>query len=162
MKKIAELFTKSDDWIILNLQVIYLYLLDRTGVYLATLEFALIGAGTILSFVAVPGAGYRFFLLGLLLFNGAVLGQRYLMQDKAQTKPFNMGALIMRRWVLRHALTGFLAGSIILELFMLDAIGVVNNIVGIVYIYTFLVLIRDREKKPFFETAPKLATESAS
>ncbi len=146
-------YLKLDNWVISNLQNLYLWLLDRTGVYVATLMFVVYVGG--LSPDIIRGR-FPWWNCALTVLIGLVVILPYLKQDRGEIKRYNAFAIEIEGLIIRHAFNGLQIG-----------IGVGSAIAGnypsaagclaiLVYQYLWVIKIRDRNKKPFFEEKKEL------
>ena len=92
-------YMKLDERVISLVQESYLWLLDRTGVYVATVAFALYVA-SVGGQVITGSAWLTIFLIGI---TGLFLIHKYLLQDKGKNDLFNAIALQMANMRVRHA-----------------------------------------------------------
>ena len=133
-----------------------LWLLDRTGVYVATVAFALyvVSVG---GQVITGSAWLTIFLIGI---TGLFLIHKYLLQDKGKNDLFNAIALQMANMRVRHAFNVlFIMILIPTDLLVGNIVGAISTIGIYFYGYLFLILIRDRDKKPFFKPSVVLEGE---
>jgi hypothetical protein len=152
-------YLKVDEWVKSLIQNTYLWLLDRTGIYVATLMFA--------AYVPAPGVaiirGHDQIFNGIFIaIVGIALAYPYILQDKGDNEAFNATAMWAENSVLRHVLIFLQISLVVSTMISLDIIGFVICTLQLVYLYLWTVKIRDRDKKPFFEQAPKLAMERGS
>lgn len=144
-------YMRVDAWVLFKIQDAYLWLLDRTGVYVGTLMFATyvyVAAG------AIFAREESFWLwMVLLAMTGWVAGIRYLWQDRAQHERYNMMAMFMEQWRWRHTFNIFIGMVLIFEIITLNPLAASQEIAFLVYGYLLLIKIREREKKPFFKPA---------
>lgn len=145
-----------DAYLIERINTAYLWLLDRTGVYVATLAFI-----TYTAMVALLLANGRsiWFWLPVLAFVGLSMGHKYLMQDKGQNDIFNLGAMQWESWRWRHYFNISIVIFIIVEIIALTPIEAIIDIGFVTYGYLLTIKIRDRDKKPFFEKQEQLAMQ---
>lgn len=143
----------------------YLWLLDRTGVYAATVMFALYAGGGGIILVGGSQSGWiATVTIGLTILVALAAAPRYLMQDKGQIDHFNAMSLYMQGLWVRHMINGFLFGQMVSGAIYLDLSGTVSAVAMIAFNFYWLVMIRDRDKKPFFklrENHEHLATDPA-
>lgn len=145
---------KIDFWALCKVQTTYLWLLDRTGVYVASLCFMIYAI--IASCFVLGGSGSLWLWGPLLVVVGVSNTPRYLMQDKGQNDRYNALALFMQGMQFRNYLNVFLLGIFFGELLLGEVFGAIANLLFILYGYLQIVMIRDRDKKPFFKLSPKL------
>jgi hypothetical protein len=152
-------YLKADAWILSKTQDFYLWLLDRTGVYVATCGFA-IYAG--ICTAELLNGGTLWLWLPLLALVGLTMGPKYLMQDRAEHVGFNFIASSMEAWRWRHGLNAAITSCVLLGVILLEPLTMVANLGFLLYGYLMLVRIRDRDKKPFFKPVEKLAVQHGS
>lgn len=141
-------YLKADAYILGIIQDAYLWLLDRTGVYVATLCFMIYATA---AFVALSTGAPLLFWGPLLLMVGLSMLPRYTLQDKARNEHFNAIALMLQGWLWRHPFQIALSVSMLAETIALEPLQVLIDICFLLYTYMTLVMIRDRDKKPFFK-----------
>jgi len=151
---------KLDDRLINLLQETYLWLLDRTGVYLASAQVMLFAYAIGIALLQDVNFFLKLLVGTVAAANLLFVYIRYIMQDKGQTKVINMSAMSLRDWSFRHAFTFFFLVSIPPEIAINNYVGFSQTIALILYNYTFLLMIRDRDKKPFWEPKAKLAYDT--
>lgn len=141
-------YFKLDAWVIAKIQDAYLWFLDRTGIYVATVGFtvyAVVGISEVLD-------GGTPWLWGLLLaLVGLSLAPRYMMQDKCKNEQFNLIAMAMQDFRGRHLISMTIALIGLLEAVTLHPWSAMADFGFVLYGYLFLIMIRDRNKKPFFK-----------
>lgn len=149
MRKIAEI----DEKIIDRLQEAYLWLFDRTGVYVATTSMVLIIMWFVVGNLRSPDYMWLT-LLGLVacIICGLAQISRYRLQDRAQYEKFNAIALLSRQDDIRISFQSILAVFAALDALNLDVLSFIRDMCLIIYFMTFAIMIRERDKKPFFET----------
>lgn len=162
----VKLYIKLDQAMLVGAQNSYLWLLDRTGIYAATVMFAVyaVGCGITLMGVVHPSGWLTSITLGFTLLIGLMTAPRYLMQDKGQIDRFNAMSLYMQGLWVRHAVGGVLLGSIVANVIQLDLANIASAGAMIAFNFYWVVMIRDRDKKPFFklrESHEHLATDPA-
>lgn len=160
MSKISELYFKLDGWVLIHTQMLYLWLLDRTGIYAATLAFMVYVAGVTvgLFFMYTP----KWLGFGLIAISGAFLGTRYLQQDKGEHTAYNAVSLMIIQMPTRHIFNMMWMGFVFVYSITLDAPAVTLNAIFWWYGYVYVLMIRDRDKKPFFEEKKQLALQGSS
>lgn len=153
-------YMKMDGWIISALQDTYLWLLDRTGVYVATVSFATytVVAGLNIAQGAFPTWAW----IVLLAFVGLSSGHKYLMQDKGKNESLNFSAMRMEEWRWRHSINIALFCFLIIALLALDVVEIIEQLGFLLFGYCFLIKVRDRDKKPLFKKAPQMAIQHGS
>jgi hypothetical protein len=153
MARINTLLATVDQWIIDTLQAAYFWLLDRTGMYLASLQLVILAYVNVVLFR--DWSSWNGVIIFLMMFFGVinllVLGHRYWLQGAGNSKAINSIASFMKGILWRHTINGFLFGGLIGEICTLDILQATSTVSVLVYGYLFLLTIRDREKKPFFE-----------
>lgn len=155
-----ELYIKLDRYLIDGSQNSYLWLLDRTGVYLATiLMVAHIGSFACLT---LRDGKLSWLWMGFVLILGLGDMIRYWWQEKEQYDAINAGAMEFEAWKWRHFGNGWFIAMLLLDLIRLtpwDA-GFDICLLGAQYLMT--VKVRKQDKKPFFEKKEQLALEGSS
>lgn len=151
---------RFDAFLIRNLQRAYLWILDWTGIYVATIGTVaiIIGNGAIM--INTTGSVWlQFFFMTI---NIMILIPYYLDQDKANYTVYNLRALMFQVSPVRIFISYFFFGIFLAELTFLILHGyqgsLVNTIMLWIYINITAVCIRDREPKEWFKK-PKLAME---
>jgi hypothetical protein len=143
-------YLKLDAYVLSKVQDAYLWALDRTGIYVATISFV-VYAGIVIMCLS---KGYSVWVwLPLLGFVGFSLGPKYLMQDRAENERFNVIAMLMQSSWWRHPLQMSMALFAFIGTVDLDPLEFAIDSGFILYFYLALVMIRDRDKKPFFAPA---------
>lgn len=140
MNKLAEIDAKLIDLT----QDAYLWLFDRTGVYVATLSMILcMGANS--SNLTAPGT-----LVSIALFGGSQIGP-YVLQHKKLFTSFNATARYWRSSAFRIAGCVFIAGLAGGHLFNGKLSMALSDVVCLfVMAFCFSVQIREREPKEWF------------
>lgn len=154
-------YMKGDAWVLSKNQDAYLWLLDRTGVYVGTLLFL---CYVYVAVVAVFRQEPIWLWMILLAMAGWVGGVRYLWQDKAQHKRYNSLAMFMEQWRWRHPFNVIIGTVFVGEVVTLNPLAASQEIAFLVYGYLLLIKIRERDKKPFFkpvEGKQELAMENS-
>jgi hypothetical protein len=152
---------RFDAFLIRNLQQAYLWILDWTGIYVATIGTMaiIIGNGAIMISNSAGSIWLQFFFM---TFNIMILIPYYLDQDKANYTIYNLRALMFQESVVRIFISYFFIGIAIAEFTILILHGyqgsLVNTIMLWLYINITSVCIREREPKEWFKK-PKLAME---
>ena len=155
-------YLKMDGWIISTLQETYLWLLDRTGVYLATVSFTTYAACCIVEVAVIDGNFPRWVWGAMLAIVGLSSGHRYYLQDKGNNDQINVTAMEMEGQRLRHVINVMLLNFLLIYLIDLDLVKVAAMVGFILFQYLFVIKVRDRDKKPFFETKQELAPQHGS
>lgn len=91
------------------------------------------------------------------MFVGISSGHKYLLQDKGKNDQINYAAMMMEGMWIRRALDAMFFFLLFVSLVAMDPARVVAMIGFIIFQYLFLIKVRDRDKKPFFETKRELA-----
>lgn len=141
-------FLKSiDNKIIEAVQGAYLWLFDRTGIYVGTLMFALMTADMICW--RYPQT-FRPIDAVFLVILSTVAAGRYWMQGKG-AEHLNALALHARELTIRKIFMALWPALIVMHVHDMQPWKVVSDLLCIVWQYLMVVLIRDREPKDFFE-----------
>ena len=143
-------YLKLDQKILGVLQDAYLWLLDRTGIYVASTAF-LTYAG--IAVLEVSGHGSLWVWGPLLALVGLSLGPNYLMQDRAENERFNLIAMLMEGTKWRHVWNIFILQVAVFAIITLDVRFFFVQVGFLIYGYLLLIKIRDRDKKPFLKPA---------
>lgn len=152
------LLKSIDSKIIEAVQAAYLWLYDRTGVFLATLTFATIVADV---FCGGLTTGLRLFDFLFLGYVGLTSAVRYHMQSTGQIAALNLGQLELRNsTIVRPIFIALMLSIIVIATYKSDAWKVASALLALLWQYLFCILIRDREPKDFFEQR-KLAGSEA-
>lgn len=134
----------------------YLWLLDRTGVYVATVAFLIYA---VIALMEISNGSSLWIWGPLVAFVGLAQSNAYRMQDRAQNEKFNLIAMMMEVSRLRHYFNLLLIALALSAMLTLDVRFFFSQFGFVAYGYVMLVKIRDRDKKPFFEKAPDLAMQ---
>ena len=145
-------YFKADAWLISKIQDAYLWLLDRTGVYVATLGF---GIYVVIGLAEVMDGSMPWLWFVLIALVGLSVVPRYLMQDKGQNERFNALSMAMTEWRWRHLISILIFDMAVVSAITLHPWGILANIGFVLYGYLSLIMIRDRDKKPFFKPVEK-------
>lgn len=143
-------YLRFDKYLLDKIQEGYLYLLDRTGVYVATLLFATFSINPGICILRSSSPILNGVFIGIV--GVAVMG-RYTLQDKGKNEIFNALAMMMEVTKTRHAFQIMLGLLVIPDLIRLDALGFVGTFFMLVYAYLWCVKIRERDRKPFWKPA---------
>ena len=149
MKKV---YFRADTWLISKIQDAYLWLLDRTGIYVATLAFSIYA---VICTLEIMDGGTAWIWGAILIFVGLGVVPRYLMQDKGQNERFNALSMALAEWHWRHQLNITIALLGVSSAITLHPWNGLADIGFVLYGYLSLVMIRDRDKKPFFKPVEK-------
>ena len=158
MQKAVKIYHAFDQFLLSKVQDGYLWLLDRTGVYVATLMFA--------SFCVAPGISIiqqKFILLSgiCIAIIGLICLFPYHLQDKGKNDAFNASALSIEAGRPRHFFLGLQYWFLVSDVIQFNLIGTIGTVLLIVCLVLQTVKIRDRDKKPFFKPLERLATDGA-
>ena len=93
---------------------------------------------------------------------GLSSGHRYYLQDKGNNDQINVTAMEMEGQRLRHVINVMLLNFLLIYLIDLDLVKVAAMVGFNLFQYSFLIKVRDRDKKPFFETKQELAPQHGS
>lgn len=154
-------YMKGTAWVLSKIQDAYLWLLDRTGVYVGTLMFV---CYVWIAAISVYRGESLWIWMLLLAIVGWVAGVRYLWQDKAQHERYNSLAMFMEQWPWNHVFNIFLGSMFFGFMIMLNPISASQQLAFLLYSYLLMVKIRERDKKPFFkpvEGKQELAMENS-
>lgn len=154
MTKLREL----DSQIILKLQEAYLWLYDRSGVYVATCMMVSIFIG--IGALTLNDGKMDFLRIFVVILNLVVVIPNYWMQEKQEFTQFNFIAMMLHQSMFRFGFVYFWC----FPMFMLDMLLMkwawgINQVAVIVFLYLSCIMIREREPKDWI-TKHKLATES--
>lgn len=147
-----KVYLKLDAWIISKVQDAYLWLLDRTGVYVATLTF---GIYAVVGLSEIMDGGSTLWCGVLIALVGFSVAPRYLMQDKGENNRFNVISMAMTSWRLRHFIIILMICSSVISAITLHPWAALANLGFVLYGYLFMIMIRDRDKKPFLKPVEK-------
>ena len=162
MQKIVKIYHAFDQFLLSKVQDGYLWLLDRTGVYVATLIFgSFLVAGAIGIFQNKSDPRWTVFLGVCITIIGLSCLFPYSLQDKGKNEKFNALALYIEAGYTRHFFVGLQYGFLVSHLIHLDVISIIATVFLIACFILQTVKIRDRDKKPFFKPVEKLAMEGS-
>ncbi len=162
MQKVVGIYRAFDQYLLSKIQDGYLWLLDRTGVYVATLIFgSFLVAAAIGLFQHKFDPGWMVFLGACIAIIGLTCLLPYSWQDKGKNEKFNAIALYIEAGYVRHFFIGLQYGFLVGDLIDLDAISAIATVFLITCFILQTVKIRDRDKKPFFEKKKELSMEGA-
>ncbi len=147
-----------DGWIISSLQDFYLWLLDRTGVYVATLMFITYIAGVSPDIIRGHLPWWNLIFIGLV---GAIITLPYRRQDRGDVKRYNAFAISLEGMVIRHGFNGLQIGVAVGSIAEGNYLNVAGSLMMLIYQYWWVVKIRERDKKPFLKPAERLAADGA-
>ena len=160
MQKIVKIYYAFDQFLLSKVQDGYLWLLDRTGVYVATLIFgSFLVAAAIGIFQHKTDHGWMVFIGVCIAIIGLTCLLPYGLQDKGKNEKFNALALYIEAGYSRHFFVGLQYGFLVMDLIDLDVISIIATIFLIACFILQTVKIRDRDKKPFFKPVERLATD---
>lgn len=145
-------YLKADAWVISKTQEAYLWLFDRTGVYVGTLMFASYTFTVALCFIRSGPAWWLFLFLASI---GWTSGVRYLWQDKGEHVRYNAVSLMVERATWRYGFNLFMIACVIFDFLGLHFVQGLEETGFLVYSFLLTTKIRDRDKKPFFEKVEK-------
>jgi hypothetical protein len=154
-----KVWLKVDAWILKYIQEIYLWLLDRTGVYVATACFSIYA---IVGLSEVAEGGRAWLWGSMLIFAALSLIPKYLMQDRCENERFNAISMAMAGFPWRHWITIPIGLVAIAEVITLHPLSALSDFGFVLYSYLSIIMIRDRDKKPFFEKKQQLAMQEGS
>lgn len=153
-----SLYSKADLKAIEGFQAFYLWLLDRTGVYLATVNMVLY----LVSFGFWITKDGKVSLIGLALL--AIVGLmnmiRYWWQEKEQYDTLNAGAMSFEASRFRQWGNGYFIAITIWDMVFFHALDLCFDLCMLAIQYSMTVKIRERDKKPFFEPKKELAPQA--
>ena len=150
-------YLRFDSWMISNLQNLYLWLLDRTGIYVATLMF-ITYAGS-LSPDIIRGK-YPWWNCAFIALIGLVVILPYLKQDRGDVKRYNAFAIEIEGLIIRHAFNGLQIGLGVGSAIAGDYLSASGCFLMLIYQYLWVIKIRNRDKKSFFEENKRLAYDT--
>src|SRR6266576_961911 len=111
MQKIVKIYYAFDQFLLSKVQDGYLWLLDRTGVYVATLIFSsFLVAGAIGIFQNKADLGWMIFIGICIAIIGLTCLLPYSLQDKGKNETFNAIALSIEAGYTRHFFLGLQYG----------------------------------------------------
>lgn len=157
------MITRIDACLIRWVQAAYLWLYDRTGVYVGTVMAVSVIVHFAINRAVLPGDGWGF-LMGDL-FNTTILLTVccgvWRDQDKLSIKSYNAKAMQLMdsaiRWLILPLLFGISGGSIVVAVLQMEAnraLGAVSTILLCSMFYWRVVLIRERDPpQRFHKTA---------
>lgn len=151
---------RIDNWIIATMQDAYLWLLDRTGCYCASVSLCCWVAG-IASTWDGKDKGSIFIAVFFTIIVFIDLGVRYYYQGSGLYMVYNALALNIRSvFSFRMINCGILLGLGVGDAITHHYEGVINMMMFILYVYTLTICIRERKKKPFFEFKRRMAPQA--
>ncbi len=149
MKFFDNYLIKFDRYCIARAQEIYLWLLDYTGVYRATIQTILLMIVLALDILRDVITWLSIVCFAILL-SMAVLD--YINQDKGKYEIMNYAAMKMRESIFRLvALFCIIIIPMIVSAIQMNFLTVISDMVYMVWWYTMLVMVRDREPKEWFK-----------
>lgn len=143
-------YKKFDAWLIHHFQGAYLWLLDRTGIYVGTVIF-LNGTLVILHLIQQNSMWLAAFIMVAILL---ISLPRYLLQGAEKYETFNQVAAFEEGMSGRHLF--LILNLICLALPPYSMLDVLNNVSQQVMWYLLCLKIRERDRKPFFERQRQL------
>ncbi len=146
-------YLKLDNWIISYLQNLYLWLLDRTGVYVATLMFVTYVGGFSPDIIRGEFPWWNLMFIGLA---ALIIAIPYQEQNNGDIKRYNAFAIKIEGLFLRHAFNSFQIGLAVGSVIAGRYINSAGCLVMLIYQYLWVIKIRDRDKRPFFEKKKEL------
>lgn len=157
-----KLYRKADGWLLTKAQDAYLWLLDRTGIYVGTIMMACFSIVTVYNVATASAFSTKIILVTLLFFVSLVCIWMYYLQDKGQNEIFNSIALSWEGSTIRHGIFGYQIGGLIADLCVRDYGQAFITLFLVAIIFVQAVKIRDRDKKPFFEKKEEPSLQGAS
>lgn len=145
---------KLDDWVIDHTQNVYLWLLDRTGIYAGTVMFLAMAASVILEGAPI----WQIIFLGIF---GALAAYKYYLQDKKLLTVYNAMADFERNYRVIRAIGIFITlFNVICSVLDQDLWKGCGEAMFVIWWYMLPVKIRDREppEKRFWQPAPQLGS----
>lgn len=147
-----NLIAEIDNRVIRMVQEVYLWLLDRTGVYVGTLIFAF---GAIDNFCL----GLTFFRFVMLALIGVWSAGRYLAQATDLRRLNRFARNFADTW-FRVPITVVLAGSLTFEVCQLNWWRVTAHASFFCWLYLACIQVRDREPKDFLPSLKPVGARS--
>lgn len=149
-----------DSAIIARVQDAYLWLYDRSGMYVATCMMVCIFTG--MGALTISDGKMDWFRIFVVLLNFVVIIPNYLMQDKQKFIEFNLMAMMLHQSSFRFWFVhGWLYPICVIDLIMFHWAWAFNQVAVAVFMYLSCIMIREREPKDWI-TKHKLVTEGAS
>lgn len=160
MTRLKGLYAKLDESAKQAAQNSYLWLLDRTGVYVATVQMAMyLLSGALITLKNGYMPWWIIIFLGL---PGVFMGMKYLLQDKGKNDAINAGAMMYEASGFRQFANFYFTTMILLDFILRAGLYDVGfNLILLMIGYVETIKVRDRDKKPFFEKKEQLALEGA-
>lgn len=147
------MFHKIDDFIINGVQTVYLWVLDRTGVYVGSLMVANSGIAFVAGYRADASVAFKIVWAIVTLSFLLQACARWFMQHHLSHNVYNAGALVAREMPLRLYGVCFIFGTLAIDLLLLDLRSIVINCACLLHIQSMCILIRDREPKEWLSFA---------
>jgi len=152
-----------DQKILALLQESYLWLLDRTGIYVATTTFIVYALCVVIEVFYINSLN-SWIWFAVLAFVGLGLGHKYVLQDRGENDRINAVAMFMETLKSRYVLDITFWVFFLTDVISLDPGRAITMLGFLTFNYTYVIKVRDRDKKPFFKTVEKhdLAIERGS
>ena len=157
-------YLRADKYVLDKIQNGYLWLLDRTGIYAATVMFIIFTCQPVLK-ILEGVKGYNLFYGICIAIIGVQTIPLYLMQDKGDHTRYNSMAMFMEGTLLRHIFTSFQYGILLGDVVGMRPLSIIGSMCLIAFQFCWCIKIRERDKKPFFkpsEASGDLAIERGS
>lgn len=149
--------SRIDQWVLDATEAAYLWLLDRTGVFVGTLTF--FGLSSTILVTRLYREGWWFDYVGLLLFS--IIGaSRYWAQLRKMHRTMNAEAEGWRKSLIRVLVTITWVGFLPMDYIDYGVLQVIASLATILVMYLWGARIRDREK-PQEKLSGKLAPEGS-
>lgn len=156
---LRERYRKLDKSLIDGTQNAYLWALDRTGVYVASVQMAMyLLSGALITLKHGYMPWWMTIFLGLL---GAFMAVKYLMQDHGKYDAFNYAAMTCEASGFRQFANGYFSTMIIVDLALRAPWDTGFDLILLMIGYVETIKVRERDKKPFFEKKEELVQEGA-
>ena len=161
------MLTRIDNALIQFHQAAYLWLLDRTGVYLGTLMMANALAGNLHMYSSTAerwgfSSRVALFLLctGLM---GMVSARVWLLQKNGAYLAHNLMALRIQTFrIIRGGFFAFMLPVMLEEIYRLEVFSFLDSLLAVSLQYLLCVQLREREPKSFFKESLSLAGAETS
>lgn len=143
---------KFDTWLITNMEDAYLWIYDRSGVYLGTVGMIAMVISAMVDLVSYTDQG---FLKGLTIFNVALIGFNMFQINSRQSKEeyllHNLIADFFRSSKVRCGFFFVFYTFVVLHTIRLDGLKVVSDLAFIVVMVSVTIRLREREPKDWFK-----------